>query len=192
MESVNKKTEKILETAKRLFTEYGYKRVSMDEIAKEASVVKSTIYQHFKDKDDLLKYFIYEEINKMKDIVEIIEKESTTTFEMIHRTIYELLMYRKNQKFIITITKEAESFQKTSVCENLKLIDKSILDYIENKLNKGIEKKIIRKCNTKLMAFVLFRTYVALAIDWEKENEQLDEKEISENISLFLDTGLLL
>ena len=192
MESVNKKTEKILETAKRLFTEYGYKRVSMDEIAKEASVVKSTIYQHFKDKDDLLKYFIYEEINKMKDIVEIIEKESTTTFEMIHRTIYELLMYRKNQKFIITITKEAESFQKTSVCENLKLIDKSILDYVENKLNKGIEKKIIRKCNTKLMAFVLFRTYVALAIDWEKENEQLDEKEISENISLFLDTGLLL
>lgn len=192
MENINKKKSQILEAAKILFTKYGYKRVSMDEIAREANVVKSTIYQYFKDKDDLLKYFIYDEILKMKNLVEDIEKKSNNSFEMIHKTIYELLMYRKNQQFIITISKEAEAFHSVSVCENLKLIDESILEYIENKLKNGIEKNIIRKCNTKIMAFVLFKSYVALAIDWEKEHEHLDEKEISESISLFLKTGLII
>lgn len=192
MENINKKKEQIVEAAKILFTKYGYKRVSMDEIAREAKVVKSTIYQYFKDKDDLLKYFIYEEILKMKNMIEEIEKNSTNAFEMIHKTIYELLMYRKNQQFIITITKEAEDFHCSSVCENLKLIDKSILEYIENRLDIAIEKNVIRKCNTKIMAFILFKSYVALAIDWEKEHEHLDEKEISENISLFLKTGLII
>ena len=192
MENINKKKSQILEAAKILFTKYGYKRVSMDEIAREANVVKSTIYQYFKDKDDLLKYFIYDEILKMKNLVEDIEKKSNNSFEMIHKTIYELLMYRKNQQFIITITKEVEAFHNVSVCENLKLIDESILEYIENKLENGIEKNIIRKCNTKIMAFVLFKSYVALAIDWEKEHEHLDEKEISESISLFLKTGLII
>jgi AcrR family transcriptional regulator len=192
MVELNKKSSQIVEAAKILFTKYGYKRVSMDEIAKEAGVVKSTIYQYFKDKDDLLKYFIYDEINKMKIMVEKIEKESENAFEMIHKTIYELLMYRKNQQFIITMTKEAEDFHSTSLCESLKLIDKSILEYIENKLNSGIQKNVIRKCNTKVMAFVLFKAYVALAVDWEIENDYLDEKEISENISLFLKTGLII
>lgn len=192
MVELNKKSSQIVEAAKILFTKYGYKRVSMDEIAKEAGVVKSTIYQYFKDKDDLLKYFIYDEINKMKIMVEKIEKESKNSFEMIHKTIYELLMYRKNQQFIITMTKEAEDFHSTSLCESLKLIDKSILEYIENRLNTGIQKNVIRKCNTKVMAFVLFKAYVALAVDWEMENDYLDEKEISENISLFLKTGLII
>jgi AcrR family transcriptional regulator len=192
MENVSVKMSQIVEAAKILFTRYGYKKVSMDEIAREANVVKSTIYQYFKDKDELFKYFIYDEINKMKDMVEDIDKSSNSVFDKIHKTIYQLLMYRKNQQFLVTIIKEAESSHYMSVCESVNLIDKCILEYVEKKLKVGIEKKVIRNCNAKVMSFVLFKAYVALAIDWEKENESLNEKEISDNISLFLKTGLII
>ena len=40
---MNKK-EIVIQTARELFTKYGYKKVSMDEIAKESNVTKKTIY----------------------------------------------------------------------------------------------------------------------------------------------------
>ena len=40
---MNKK-EEVINAARDLFTKYGYKKVSMDEIAKEANVTKKTIY----------------------------------------------------------------------------------------------------------------------------------------------------
>ena len=62
---MNKK-EIIIETARNLFTNYGYKKVSMDEIATSAKVTKKTIYHYLKDKNDLLQYFITEEHESIK------------------------------------------------------------------------------------------------------------------------------
>ncbi|MEP2023505.1 MAG: TetR/AcrR family transcriptional regulator [Reichenbachiella sp.] len=46
--------EKILENAEALFNKYGVRSVSMDDIARELSISKKTIYQFFKDKDELV------------------------------------------------------------------------------------------------------------------------------------------
>ena len=70
------KQEQIIEAARRLFHQFGFKKVSMDEIAKEAGVTKRTIYMYFESKEELLKYFIQEEIKNMKDIVEGVESKN--------------------------------------------------------------------------------------------------------------------
>ncbi|MNP55660.1 hypothetical protein D3C76_1503210 [compost metagenome] len=124
--------------------------------------------------------------------MEFVEKDSKSSFDMIHRTIYELLMYRKKQKFLVTIAREAESLKNSNVCESMKIIDKSIIGYIEAKLKKGIEKGIVRQCNAKGVAFLLYKLYFALAFEWEEDNDPLDEEAIAENVSLFFKTGLLL
>ena len=62
---MNKK-EMIIQTARDLFTKFGYKKVSMDEIAREAKVTKKTIYSYFKDKDSMFLYFVDEELEKIK------------------------------------------------------------------------------------------------------------------------------
>ncbi len=46
--------EKILKTALHLFFKYGIKHVTMDDIAKELAISKKTIYQFYKEKDDLV------------------------------------------------------------------------------------------------------------------------------------------
>jgi len=46
--------EKILEGTEMLFTKYGIRSVSMDDIARHLSVSKKTLYQHFADKDELV------------------------------------------------------------------------------------------------------------------------------------------
>ena len=49
---MNKK-ETVIETARELFSKYGYRKVSMDEIAKQSNVTKKTIYTYFKDKNEV-------------------------------------------------------------------------------------------------------------------------------------------
>ena len=64
------KEEQIIEVARELFHKFGFKKVSMDEIAREAGVTKKTIYRYFDSKEALLEYFIQEELQNMKAIVE--------------------------------------------------------------------------------------------------------------------------
>jgi TetR/AcrR family transcriptional regulator, cholesterol catabolism regulator len=47
--------EKIIETAIALFLRSGIRAITMDDISREAGVSKRTIYENFKDKDDLLR-----------------------------------------------------------------------------------------------------------------------------------------
>jgi TetR/AcrR family transcriptional regulator, cholesterol catabolism regulator len=46
--------DKILIGAEGLFMKYGIRSVSMDDIARQLSVSKKTLYQHFADKDELV------------------------------------------------------------------------------------------------------------------------------------------
>ena len=51
----NPKRDIILETGKALFWKFGYKRVTIEEICKEAGVSKMTFYKYFTNKIDLVK-----------------------------------------------------------------------------------------------------------------------------------------
>ncbi|MEQ8241140.1 MAG: helix-turn-helix domain-containing protein [Cyclobacteriaceae bacterium] len=46
--------QKIVEGAEKLFMQYGVRSVSMDDVAREVSMSKKTLYQHFSNKDALV------------------------------------------------------------------------------------------------------------------------------------------
>lgn len=49
------RADQIADAALRLFARYGYKRSSMDDIAREAGLAKATLYLHFKGKDEVFR-----------------------------------------------------------------------------------------------------------------------------------------
>ena len=51
----NLKRELILKIAKKLFWKFGFKRVTIEEVCKEAAVSKMTYYKHFPNKIELVK-----------------------------------------------------------------------------------------------------------------------------------------
>ena len=87
---MNKK-EEVINAARDLFTKYGYKKVSMDEIAKEANVTKKTIYSYFSDKEAMFKYFASEELQSMKEKIENDVNSSTSFIDKVSKILYESL-----------------------------------------------------------------------------------------------------
>jgi AcrR family transcriptional regulator len=51
---VDDKRQRILDTARKRFRHYGFRKTTMQEIARDAGVAVGTVYLYFKDKDDLL------------------------------------------------------------------------------------------------------------------------------------------
>ncbi len=45
----------ILEAAQKLFSQYGYRRTSIDDIAREAEIAKGTVYLSFKSKEEIFR-----------------------------------------------------------------------------------------------------------------------------------------
>ncbi len=51
---ISYKREKLIETARQLFYQYGFHAVGIDLILKKSGVAKKTLYNHFYSKDDLI------------------------------------------------------------------------------------------------------------------------------------------
>ncbi len=100
---------------------------------------------YFGSKEELLKYFIEEEMRNMKEIIENVEKQNLDFFECVNKAICELSKYRKERDFLKVITREAEILKNPIVINNLKLIDEQIKNYIrEKKLISAKEKEVYR------------------------------------------------
>ena len=184
------KEEQIIIAAKCLFTKYGFKKVSMDEIASEAGVTKKTVYTYFQSKEELLKYCIKEELGNMKKIIEDVENKNLDFLDTVHQVICNLQKYKKNCEFLKMLFRESEILKNDKLKENLGIIDKEIQNYIKKQLELAIEKDEIKVENVDIMTFLIYKMYIALMIDWSEDYKQLDEKEIADNILNFLLNGL--
>ena len=183
------KKEEVINGARELFCTYGYKKVTMDEIAKRSGVTKKTIYSYFKDKNDLIKYFVYEEIDKMKEIVSNVEKKDLSTVDRANEIIYSLLEYRKQEKLLKKFSEEAKELPLGIATECEEILNKAIVKEIKKLLEKGIKNKDVIPCDTDLASFLIYKLYLSLMFEWDKP---LDKKEVTNSFMNLLKDGLFL
>ena len=72
----NQKYQSIYKTGKNLFWKYGIKRVTIEEVCKEAGVSKMTFYKFFPNKIELAKTIWHEEItNSLSKFREVVNSD---------------------------------------------------------------------------------------------------------------------
>jgi AcrR family transcriptional regulator len=83
--------DQIMDTARRLFGERGTTDVSMDEIAAEAGVARSTVYVYFANRDELLRACVQSMYDRMQDTIAVIVADDASPDERLHGLILGLL-----------------------------------------------------------------------------------------------------
>lgn len=70
-------SQRIIETAEKLYFDRGIKAVSMDDVCQQLGISKKTIYQVFKDKESLVKDVVFNHFEQIESEISRIEgKES--------------------------------------------------------------------------------------------------------------------
>lgn len=114
-------SERILKTAKELFLRFGIRSISMDDIAGHVGISKKTIYQHFKDKDDIVKMAIRRFLaaqmrtltgirEEAADAVEALVRVHDAVVQNLHEATPTLL--HDLQKYHPGAWKEVEEYRK--------------------------------------------------------------------------------
>lgn len=88
----------ILKTAADMFLSYGVKSVTMDEIANTLGMSKKTIYQHYKNKNDLVKETTMYMFNLISEGIEDIIEEKLNPIEELYEVKKFLMKNLKDEK----------------------------------------------------------------------------------------------
>jgi TetR/AcrR family transcriptional regulator, fatty acid metabolism regulator protein len=88
----------IMEAAVQLFATKGFYETSMREIAKAAGSGKSTLYDYFKDKDEILVSFFEDQIQEITQQAEKINQSDQPAAEKLRRVMMAELDYMLEHK----------------------------------------------------------------------------------------------
>jgi TetR/AcrR family transcriptional regulator, cholesterol catabolism regulator len=79
---------KILEQAEKLFMRYGVRSVTMDDVARDMTISKKTLYQHFTNKDDLVNEVACTHFDREKqEFAEIAEQSANAVDELFRLAV---------------------------------------------------------------------------------------------------------
>ncbi len=182
------KKEMVITTARRLFTTYGYSKVSMDEIAKESKVTKKTIYTYFKDKDSMFVYFIREELERMKEKIDAKQNSNLPFVDILATNLYDMLTFRKQSLLFCSISREMKNKSADKYKSFIKVFDDEIIKYLEDKIQIEITNGIIKDCDPHLTAFIIYKVFISILFEYDLD---IDEKKVTKEVTVIIKEGLL-
>ena len=134
---------RILKTAAKLFMELGVRNVSMDDVAKELSISKKTIYKHYQDKDRLVFDTISMRISEMEKNTSIIMSEEENPVFQIAKIADFVLQMNKNVHPSVLF--DLQKFYPKSYTHLVEHRNRYALQSVNQNLQKGIDLGLFRK-----------------------------------------------
>ena len=99
-DGLNRRRRAILDAVAQLIIEKGFHETSMREIAEAAGVGKSTLYDYFPTKDDILIAYVADEIHYITTQAEAVMTQKISAPEKIRRIMLKQLEYMAANKLL--------------------------------------------------------------------------------------------
>lgn len=144
--------EDILNGARELFERFGFKKTTMEDIARQVGKSKSALYYYYKTKEEIFEAVILRDIEASQTLVaEAVKKEESATsrFRVLFTTILEDVKQKANKFGIFKSDLYENHFLFDSI---IKKRDSYIEDIIKDILILGISQHEVKMMNTAEMS----------------------------------------
>lgn len=160
----------ILSAAKKVFSKWGINKTTLEDIAKEAGKGKSTLYYYYKNKDEILKSVVVEEIKSLQKKSFQIAGNYISTKEKLKSyisnilagmrnsvSVYPLLAgeIKGNKEFIDKISYIVKNEEKI-ILEKVLLegLDKGELDFFSRSELKNVAESLVKLVHSLMIQFI--------------------------------------
>lgn len=170
--------KKIIVTSGQIFSRYGFKKTTMDEISKALKMGKSSIYYYFRSKEEIFEAVVLHEAN-------ILRHELTTAIKSVESPVEKM----KNYVFV-----RMKAFEKLSNYYNA-IFDKNLdhFEFIESIRSRydreelailrlilydGARKKVFSVANSEYTALAVQTALKGLEVPlfWEKKEMNIEKR----------------
>ncbi|WP_244209247.1 TetR/AcrR family transcriptional regulator [Paenibacillus ferrarius] len=144
---------KIIHAAVDVFSENGYHRASMDEIALRANVAKGTLYYHFPGKAQLFKTLVVQGFQEVIDKIRADLQADLTLEEQIRRIVrHNLDLFLESSGLAHIVFNELSNGIDQEVLEELKKLRIDYIHFLAEVLEEGKQEGVLRDVNCQLAA----------------------------------------
>ena len=181
--------DRIIQEASQLFMKFGIRNITMDHIAENLGVSKRTIYENFKDKDELLNLCLESGMKKQKKRYKETIKNSVNIIEAILTFIRNSVNALNiiNPVFFSDLQKYYPSqWNKYIEVNNSQNLDKTI-----QLLKMGVEEGFFRKCiNLEIVGKLILEQFNLLNNQDIFPEDRYSKVEVFENIAINFTRGI--
>ena len=160
--------DQVIDVARRLFGERGSTDVSMDEIASEAGVARSTVYVYFANRDELLRACLQRMHAQLTEGIARTWEQRAEPARRLERLIEEMLARVDDSPAffrLALITQGTPDRGAVAVGTELALISLSIAELIRDLIVEGIERGEFRPMDPDLATTLIGQqVYGAMAV----------------------------
>ena len=179
------KKKEIIEKAKEVFAKRGYYNTNIADISEKCGMGRTTIYQYFKNKDEIFYCTIGDFLEELKVKVEAIVSDQSLTFiEKLKKLVFELVNeYEYNNIFVLLmemwiILKR----ENNKLLEMLKSYIQELKIQIKNLISQGIAANEIKPIDSESMADTIYSFIESFTLQSVSNNADKQKKLSSLNI----------
>lgn len=170
--------EQIVDAASSLFSRYGFKKATMDEIANTMGKGKSSIYYYFSSKEEIYEAVIEREAEFLRrEVVKAISQADNPKDKLRNYVLSRMKTFRRVSNFYDAI--------RTEVVSHLDFIDRIRKKYdreeirlLQDILEEGLKNNTFREFDPELTAIAIVTALKGLEIPlfWNKKGKNAEQQ----------------
>jgi len=183
--------EQIVEAARHIFSRFGFKKTTMDDIALGVGKGKSSIYYYFTSKDQVFQAVVEKEITSLRqELVKVIESDLKPIDKIQSYITVRMTKFGEMTNFYQAIKNELLA-QLEFIDQIRKKYDEDEVNLVDSILKEGIEKNEFDIEDSRLAASVIVTAMKGLEMPlfWQNGNDDLETR--IKNVLKILFNGIL-
>jgi AcrR family transcriptional regulator len=176
--------EEIIGIALRLVAENGFQKTSMREIAVLANMGKSSLYDFFKTKDEIVVYAVEKEIEETIQKVHRIIADESSPEQRLRKIMRNHLGVPKQYRTVLMWLNAEFDYLEEEYRNRLKAARYAYQDSIKSVIENGVATGVFRKTDAALMTRLLINSVIAIV--YTSRPSASTEKMLDETMNIFL------
>ncbi len=153
--------ETIYEAALEVIARADFEGLRMHDVAAAVGIATGTLYNYFKNKEDLL-YFVDKRLHAaIRAIAERVSQKDGPADVRLREVVDEIFDFLDKYHIVFDLAERSGVPDRTPVEDKQKLFQ-DMLGFFEKILSEGVEQGVFRSVNTRRTATVLFESLVGV------------------------------
>ncbi len=172
----------ILEAARRRFLRFGARKTTMDEVAREAGCSRTTLYAHFRNKEDLYASLLEQDAEEFIQEASGVLATDASAGKKIRRIVETTRhTYARNHVMRLALAADVEMSLEPVAHAFTREQEQRIVDLLRRVLDEGVEEGSLQSIDTERVAYLMFHLGRFLV---ERETAGIGDYPFDEIVSL--------